>query len=180
FKLFRANFRALVLIAAAFEIPISMIGAFLQRHAYEGRSVIDALNGSTSTSSSSGTTNTAVIIGVAVVGLLVTPFIAGAVSRVVAASYLGEEMGAGPALRAALRRAWALFIAWVLLHLLEIPAFLACVLPGLLVMALFVATAPAIVIEELGPIRGMRRSARLTRPRLFPVMGIALLAGVLA
>jgi hypothetical protein len=50
----------------------------------------------------------------------------------------------------------------------------------LVVIATFVAVAPAIVIEELGPIRGMRRSARLLWPRLFPVMGIALVAGFLA
>jgi hypothetical protein len=40
--------------------------------------------------------------------------------------------------------------------------------------------APAIVVETLGPIQGMRRSARLIKPRLFPVLGIALLSGLIA
>jgi sterol desaturase/sphingolipid hydroxylase (fatty acid hydroxylase superfamily) len=45
---------------------------------------------------------------------------------------------------------------------------------------LFIAVAPAIVVEELGPIRGMRRSWRLMRPRFWPVLGIALLSGLIA
>jgi hypothetical protein len=52
--------------------------------------------------------------------------------------------------------------------------------PGLLVMALCVPVAPAIAIEGLGPIRALKRSFRLVRPRLFPTLGIALLAGLLA
>ncbi len=67
-----------------------------------------------------------------------------------------------------------------MVHVLEIVAGVACILPGLLVMALFVAVAPAIVVEELGPIQGMRRSARLVRPRLWAVLGIALVSGILA
>ena len=48
------------------------------------------------------------------------------------------------------------------------------------VMTLFVVVAPAIVVERLGPIAGMARSWRLTTARFFPVMGVALLAGLLS
>ena len=36
------------------------------------------------------------------------------------------------------------------------------------------------LIEELGPIAGMRRSWRLVRGRFWPTLGIALLAGIMA
>jgi hypothetical protein len=47
-------------------------------------------------------------------------------------------------------------------------------------MAMFVAVAPIIVLEDVGPVKAMRRSSRLLRPRLFPVLGMALLAGLLS
>jgi hypothetical protein len=79
-----------------------------------------------------------------------------------------------------MRRSWALLASFVLVHLLELVAAVACLLPALAVMALFVVVAPAIVIEGLGPIQGMRRSVRLVRGRFWATLGIALLAGVLS
>jgi hypothetical protein len=48
------------------------------------------------------------------------------------------------------------------------------------VMALSVAVSPAIVVEHLGPMAGIRRSWSLLRRRLWPTLGIALLAGLIA
>jgi hypothetical protein len=180
FKLLKANWRTVLLITAAFVVPLHLIAAFVQRNLYGGRSLFDAVNNPTLQSTSSDNARFVVAGVVALVSLLVTPFVAGAISKVVAASYLGGEETVGSALRATGRRAWALLGAWILVHILEVIGGLLCILPGLVVMATFVAVAPAIVIEELGPIRGMRRSARLLWPRLFPVMGIALVAGFLA
>jgi hypothetical protein len=181
FKLLKANWRTVLLITAVFVVPLHIISAFVQRNLYGGRSFFDAINNPT-LQSSGDSSNARLVIGgvVALVSLLVTPFVAGAISKVVAASYLGGEETVGSALRATGRRTWALLCAWIVVHILEAVGFLLCVFPGLVVMALFVAVAPAIVIEDLGPIRGLRRSARLLRPRLFPVMGTALVAGLLA
>jgi hypothetical protein len=142
--------------------------------------------------------------------ILVLPFLAGAISQVVGASYLGEELGPGPALRRTLRRAWALFASWLIVHALELAvvvavpllALVVAVLTGgavqvlavlvavgavlagipvaLAVMALSVAVAPAVVVEELGPIQGVRRSWSLLRRRFWPVLGVALLAGLIS
>jgi hypothetical protein len=180
FKLLKANWRTVLLITAAFVVPLHLIAAFVQRNLYGGRSLFDAVNNPALQSTSGDNARFLVAGVVALVSLLVTPFVAGAISKVVAASYLGGEETVGSALRATGRRAWALLGAWILVHVLEVIGGVLCILPGLIVMATFVAVAPAIVIEELGPIRGMRRSARLLWPRVFPVMGIALVAGFLA
>ena len=115
-----------------------------------------------------------------------------------------------PALRRTGRRAWALFASWVVVHVLELAtlvvlpvvgivlavivdgplravfvvvavvAVLAGIPAALAVMALSVAVAPAVVVEELGPIQGVRRSWSLLRRRFWPVLGIALLAGLIS
>lgn len=140
----------------------------------------------------------ALLIG-ALDGLLVTPLVTGAVAAVVGASYLGQELGVGGALGAAARRWWALILSWVLLLVaVAVPFFVAggliavgavaglpvvvTVLVGILVVALsatvalglgalFAAVVPAIVLEGLGPIAGIRRSVGLLRPRVLPVVG---------
>lgn len=180
FKLLKANWRTVLLITAAFVVPLHLISAFVQRNLYSGHSIFDAVNNPTLQSSNTNDAGLLLSGAVALVSLLVTPFVAGAISKVVAASYLGGEETVGSALRATGRRTGALFVAWLFVHVLESIGFVLCIFPGLVVMAMFVAVAPAIVIESLGPIRGMRRSARLLWPRLFPTMGIALVAGLLA
>ena len=164
-------------------VPLQLVGAFAQRNLLGGRGFLDIVNHPATAQASvdnRSTAQTVVALVTSAILLLVTPFVAGAISRVVAASYLGREETPGSALRATGRRWWALLAAWFLVHVLEAVFFVLCILPGLLVMAMFVAVAPAIVTEELGPIAGMRRSWRLVRRRVFPVLGIALISGLLA
>jgi len=183
FKLFKGNARSVILLTAAFAVPIQLLAAFFQRDLLGGAGISDLLNDPSTALASAEGGDTAGVAGALLTALataLVMPVVAGAICRVVAASYLGEEMSPGDALRAVASRWWAFAVAWVLVHLLEAIGFLMLVLPGLMVMSLMVAVAPAIAIEGLGPIRGMKRSARLVRRRLFPVMGIALASGMLA
>jgi MFS family permease len=182
FKLYKANAKSLILITAAFVVPIQLAAAFFQRNLLGGQSILTVLN-DPATARVGDTSSNAEGIAQLVVylaSILIMPFVAGAISRVVAGSYLGHRIEPSDALRATGRRWWALTAAWFLVHILEALGFLFCILPGLLLMALFVAVAPAIVVEELGPIQGMRRSARLLKPRIWHVLGIALLAGLLA
>ncbi len=183
FKLFKGNARSVILITAAFTVPIQLLAAFLQRDVLGGSGLSDLLNDpSTALAAAEGSDGAGVVgaLLTALATVLVMPLVAGAVCRVVAASYLGEELSPGDAVRAVAPRWWAFALAWILVHLLEAIGTILLVLPGLLAMALMVAVAPAIAIEGLGPIQGMKRSARLVRRRMFPVLGIALASGILA
>jgi hypothetical protein len=44
----------------------------------------------------------------------------------------------------------------------------------------FYVAAPAVVLERIGPIRGLRRSFRLVRGRWWAMLGLALLSGILS
>lgn len=187
FKLFKANARTLILVTAAVVVPLQIVSSFALRGQFQFGvlDALDAVNDPTvaqSIADQQQGSGAEILLGAltAFLGLLVTPFVAGAVSRVVADSYLGRELAAGDALRAAARRFPALLGAFVLVHLAELGGFLLCVLPALALMAMYTMVAPAIAIEELGPIEGMRRSWRLARPRFWPVLGISLLAGFIA
>ncbi len=204
FKLFKANAGAIVAIVAAFSVPLQLLAAWAQRDALSV-GLFDTLGDPSvfdpETAQPFGDFGATVVVSLA--QLLVLPLMAGAISQVVAASYLGERLSAGPALRRTLSRFWALVGGWLVAHLplliglalLGVMLLLGAGLATLLVVfgigvmvltplvlavsALTVAVAPAIVVEELGPLAGVRRSWRLVWGRFWPVLGISLLAGLI-
>lgn len=210
FRLMKANARAVFPIVAVFVVPLHVLAAFAQRNLFGGEGLLDALSDPSLAAEGAFQTDADALVGITagLLNILVLPFLAGAISQVVAASYLGRELGAADALRATLRRALALFGGWVVVHVLEASGFIvaALVLVGLavagapaagvvvatvlailagfpvfvVVLALSVPVAPAIVVEQLGPIAGTRRSWSLVRHRIWSVLGVALLAGLIA
>lgn len=181
FKLLRANFLTVAGIVAVLVIPLQLISAIAQRNFIGGHSIINAFNDAANgiqTQNQSDNSGLARSLS-SLITLLVLPFAAGAISKVVAGSYLGEDVGVWEALGLALRRWWALLLAWFIVHIMELLAGIAVILPGLLVMSLCVAVAPAIVLERLGPIRGIRRSWRLNRPRMWGILGICIVTGLI-
>jgi len=178
FKLLKANWRAALLIAGAFAVPVDIALAFARRNVYGNRGLLEVLNNPSSQPRSNVGSQYEALFVTLLVGSLVTFFVGAALSKVIAASYLGGEETAGSALRSTAQRVAPFLTAWLLVHLLEVIAFPLCFFPGLVVMTIFVAVAPAMSIEGLGPIRAMRRSAALLWPRLFPVMGVVVLCGV--
>ena len=185
FKLFRANLRTVFVIVAVITVPVQLLSAVLLRPVLEQPGMLEMLEDPTvaATAAESNQISTSQGVGLLLtllVSVLVTPFIAGAISRVVAASYLGQEVSAGEALKATGRRFGPLLVSFLLVHLVELGGFLLCMVPALAFMALYVLVAPAVVVEDLGPVAAMRRSWRLVRPRFWPVLGTALLAGFIA
>lgn len=210
FRLMKAHARAVFPIVAVFVVPLQVLAAFAQRNLFGGEGLLDALADPSLAAEGAFQTDADALVGITagLLNILVLPFLAGAISQVVAASYLGRELGAAEALRATLRRGWALFGGWVIVHVLEAAGFIvaALVLIGFAVggapeagvifaallgiftgfpvlvgvLSLSVAVAPAIVVEQLGPIAGTRRSWSLVRRRFWSVLGVALLAGLIA
>jgi len=181
FKLLKANARTILIIVATIVIPVQLISAFAVRDQVS-IGFLNLLNDPTLAGDDSrvdfGNAGVAIITGL--LTLLTGPFIAGAVSRVVAASYVGEVMGPAAALKITARRFGALLAASILVFLVEAVGIALCIVPGLLAFALYTAVTPAVMIEEIGPIQAMRRSFRLLRPRMWAVLGIAVLARIIA
>jgi hypothetical protein len=179
FRLFRANIRAIVIIVVTLSGPLQLIVALVDRSTLHGSGLSMFTQSNLGQQQSIETSRDTAQLIASGLTILVLPYVAGAVSRLVAASYLGDDIPVGLALRAVVRRAPALFLAWVMVHLLEAVGTVLIVLPGLVVMALSVCVAPAIVLEGLGPFRGLGRSWSLGRRRLWGVMGAAIASGIL-
>ncbi len=183
FKLLKSNTRTILIVVAVIVLPLQFGTSFFVRDAFQ-LGIVDVLSDpSLAEPAGEEGPDAGQLIAqlvAALLSIIATPFIAGAISRVVAASYLGQQIGPREALTAAARRFWPLLASFVLVHLVEGVGFILCILPGLAAMAMYTLVAPAIVEENLGPIEGMARSWRLVRPRFWTVLGISLLAGFLA
>lgn len=210
FKLLRANARAVVLVTAVFAVPLNLVTSYLTRGVLGGLTLGDAVDDPTAAQTALETSSAEQAIG-SVISVITTavilPLVAGAVSRIVAASYLGRKEGAADALRVLRRRGVALVVAWLVVHLIELgPAaamgagviVLAVVADGLAAALLalggflvalawvvvatprMIAVSPAIVEEGLGPLAGVGRSWRLTRGRFWGYLGVVVVSGLLA
>ena len=181
FRVLKGNLRTVITVGAVFIVPAGLLAAFLQRDLFGGAGFYGMLEDPSTAEAaaeSSGSQNAATIVALLAESLSL-PFIAAGLARVVGAAYMGGEIPPRVALVAAARRSWALAVAWLLVHLLELVGFVFLVFPGLAVMTWMLVTAPAISVEGLGPIAGMRRSYRLIQRRFLPVLAIALLSGLI-
>jgi hypothetical protein len=186
FAVLRAQPAKVVLIVAIFAVPIDLVSAFLQRGIFGGVGfgalfTADAGSEVWAAAEDDGGAGPVVATLLQYIGpSLILPFIAAALAALIAGWYGGRDLTAGQALAAAGRAWWALLASWLLVHLLEGVAALACVVPLFFVMPMFVCVAPAVALERLGPIQAMRRSWRLARRRYWATFGIAMLTGIVS
>jgi hypothetical protein len=176
FRLVRANVLVLAPTLMLVALPFQALIAYAGRN---NQSLVQILSNLGSLQGQRSTTIHAgdlVLTYLGELGLfLVMPVVAGMVARTVAASYRGEQLSAGEAAALGGRAVVALLVASVLGHLLEVAGFCLCFLPCLVFMAFLFLTGPAIALEGLGPMAGLRRSWRLVRGRFWPVLGTMLL-----
>ena len=184
FKLLKANVRTIVLVSAIFLIPVNLVAAFFQRDLLGGHGFLRLMNDPSllQEAANTGPSNAALVGAVLAVlaSVLVTPFVGGAVSRVVASSYLGDELAPGAAMRATWARFLALLGAFLLTLVLKGVGLLFCFVGALVPMTFFLVTTPAVMVEELGPVQAMARSVGLVRTRFWQVMGVGIVSGLLA
>jgi hypothetical protein len=187
FKVLKANLVVAVLVTAAFQLPLDLISAYLQRNVLGGVGLLRFFQDpSLAQETNALPFNSLGELGgvILIEGLLrqyLIPFLVGcALAPTVMAAYVGEQVTAGQAIGSVLRRLHLALIAFACVHLLELAGAVFCLLPALIPMAFFVLVAPAFSIERLGPINAMGRSVNLVGPRFWPVLGISLLAGLVA
>jgi hypothetical protein len=168
--------RTVLAIAAVVVVPVQLLGAWATRSALPSAELFTGVLGSSVDDTSTvGSGDVLAAFAVLVVENLSLFFLGGALAALMAAWYAGADLGAGAALRASLARGGALVGAWAMLLPVKVVAAVPDYLGLLFVTPVFALTAPAIVLERLGPFAGARRSWTLVLRRFFPVAGVVLL-----
>ncbi len=174
FRVLKLRPRTVLGIAAAILVPVFMVAAFLQRDAANGYTLGSGLSVTQVLATSGGA-----VVGEYLAAILLAAslfFLGGALGRLVSAWYAGGDLTAEEALGAAFRRTPALLAAFAMLLPVKVISGLMCYLPVIPCVTLFSVTAPAIVIEGIGPVAGARRSWQLVARRFWPSVGIIVVA----
>lgn len=180
FNVLRTRPRIVLGLAAIFVVPVQLVVAYLNRNALADlETLLDQVASNAGASQSSVGSPVATYLGI--IGTSLAQTLVGAALAILVVAWYAEEQPDG---REVLRRLWprlpALVVGWLFVHLLWVAGFVVLFIGALVVMALFVVTAPAIAIEGIGPFKGMGRSSNLAGKRFWAALGFALLSGLVA
>jgi hypothetical protein len=186
-QIYRKNFRALVTMVAVVVLPIQVVSILIN---LSSRPSSNATTNTTiggfhfSSGSSDGHDAAVRFTAAIVIGLLAALagwFAVGTCTRGVADAYIGGvKADAGTSLRVFGRN--IISLSW--LALLAFPPILIgllfCFVPGIWLWVSWLVAIPALVIEGQKGTRALGRSFTLVRGRRWPILGLAVLASLLA
>jgi len=185
-KLYVRNARTLIGIVAAVSVPLQIIsglvllsvvtkgdqvgGSVFALHAQQNQS------GATSSQSVDGAVQLVRLVITGVTGVLCT---AGCV-RAVSDAYVDRTPSIGGSLGVAVRRLPVLIVMEIVRYIGLILASIALIIPGVWLYGAWGVATPALLVEELGPVKALGRSRRLVRRRWWPVAAVLLVSNILA
>jgi hypothetical protein len=102
-----------------------------------------------------------------------------ALTYAVGMAYSGAAPAVGDSLGTGLRKWLPLAIATVLSYFAIMLGLILFIIPGLILLAMFFAVHPAVVLEGRGPISAMGRSRELSRGARMRILGIIVVAWII-
>jgi len=172
----KARPKTVFAITAMILLPTEILAAWLAQSGSAFTDLSGALAGNGTGSSVLGGGG---VVVAALIQNLSLFLLGGAIARLVSSWYAGGDMTARQAVGATLQRAPALLGAFAILLPVKLAGLATCGLALPFIVPMMMLTAPAIVIEGLGPIAGPLRSLRLARRRYWPCVGVWALALVI-
>lgn len=177
FNLFKRNFKAAVLVSAVIMVPLSLLGglaaaglaptdfAALEDPNASFEDVLGVFGGVFGA------------IGLAsLIQVLGSILVQAATTRIYSESYRGGSMSAGDALRHGLRRLPAMLGLTLVTAIGSFLGLLLCIAPGVWLYAAWGVAPAALIVEEIGPLRSLRRSFNLVKGNWWRVFGLLFLS----
>jgi hypothetical protein len=180
-KIYRARFGVLVRAVAVVLGPVFALSAIIRISIPNEDTFFDATQPGT-TPDIEGDQIWAFIAGtvlIALLGFIASQLATGACFKAVSGAYLDEEPGWRESLRFARSKLRPLLWLSFLQVLLLVPAFLACVVPGVYLYVAWTVAAPVLLLEDVRGLAALKRSRALVKGRFWPVAGVVVLVFVL-
>jgi hypothetical protein len=172
-KIYRRHFGTLIKLVSLVVVPVGIVSGLVEVSALPQEDELYAAD-----NEALGT----YIAGFAVTAMLsiVAWTVATAASfKAVADAYLGKRPDWRDSLGFVLRRLHSVLWILVLSFLILIPAFVACLLPGIWLSVCYAVAIPAFLTERMKGFQSLRRSYRLVRGRWWPTFAVVFLGYLL-
>ncbi len=178
----KARPKTIFAITAMIVVPVQLLAAFFQRGAAQNFDIGVLLNNSQTSTRGSSALGLG-YLGLGVLGWALSSLsyfvLGGAIARLVSKWYAGVELTAREAVVASLKKTHIYVAAFVLLLIPKAISLAFCYIGAIFLIPLLMLTAPAIMIEDLGPIAGIMRSWKLVSRRYWWCVWIWALSFVL-
>jgi hypothetical protein len=184
-QVYRRNFRAFITMTAVAVVPIEIVTVLVNLSARPSSHTQESTIGGIQFGSSSTGHEEAVRLGasfvVIILAMIAGRLAIGACTRGVADAYLG---GVKADARASLLVAFRSLGSLLWLELLAAPAIgvglLFCLAPGVWLWVSWIVATPVLLVEGVRGTHALRRSFQLVNGRRWPILGLALIAALLA
>jgi hypothetical protein len=180
-KIYRARFSVLVKSVAIVLGPVFALSAIVRLSIPPGEDLFEATQPG-ATPDIEVDQLLAFLAGALVIALLAflaSQIATGACFKSVSGAYLDEQPDWRESLRFARSRFGALLWLSVLLVVLLVPAFLACLVPGMYLYVAWSVAAPVLLVEDVRGWSALKRSRQLVKGRFWPTVAVLLLVAVL-
>jgi len=117
---------------------------------------------------------------IALLGFLASQLATGACFKSVSGAYLDEQPDWRGSLRFARSKLGALLWLSFLLVILLVPAFLACLVPGVYLYVAWSVASPVLLLEDVRGWAALKRSRQLVKGRFWPTVAVLVLIAVLS
>lgn len=183
FAVLKRRPREVLTLSAAFVVPIQLVSAVLLRDVLGAGGFLGTGIGDPTTTvgveDSGEITGLGATVTSAMIALVSLALLTGALAGMVADWYDGVRRPPLAMIRSTLRRAPALIVGVVVVHLLEFVGLIGVFIGSYVLMGLLHLVSPIIVAESVGPFRAIRRSMQLTGSKFWRSMGLPLLVGLI-
>jgi Membrane domain of glycerophosphoryl diester phosphodiesterase len=179
FDLYKEHWQALIQIVAVVVIPLTLLQYFLTDQ-LTTTTTVQGVNGTVTVSSSN--TGRSIVVGLllAVIPLLVTQVLTGAITRASAGSLIGEPPTPGDAFGYGFARLGSILLVGVLVALIVAGGFILLIIPGIIFAVKLIVAVPALVVENRRGTDAISRSWSLTTGHFWHVLGTWFVAAIIA
>jgi hypothetical protein len=181
FEIYRANAASLLLIVAVVVVPLSFIGAVLERVVASPEESTVEILGQPVTTVESRTIIVlvaAAIIAIAI-GLIIWAISEAAILRGAAQATIGDQVDVEESYRWGLRRFGSVLLVAVLVGLAVVGGFILLIVPGIIFIVFLCVSIPALVVENRRGREAMRRSWNLVSGHFWHVLVVILVAAII-
>jgi hypothetical protein len=182
FDLYKRHWQTFIQIVAVVVVPLTIIQYFLQDQlTSEANVVVDQTTGQvTITNPDSFWAATIGSLVFAVIGLLITQVLTGALARAAAGSLVGETPTPGDAFKFGFARLGSIILIGLLVALIVIGGFILLIIPGIIFAVKLSVSIPALIVENRRGTDAISRSWNLTTGHFWHVLGTWIVAYIIA
>jgi glycerophosphoryl diester phosphodiesterase family protein len=182
FDIYKEHWQGLITIVAVVVVPLTLIQYFLTDSVFapDEQGVVFGDN-TVTVSGGRSLWMSLLVLGIsALIGVLITQVLLGALTRAGAGTVVGQPVSVSESFQFGLERLGPILLVGILVALIVFGGFLLLIIPGIIFAVKLTVAIPALVVENRRGTDAISRSWNLTSGHFWHVLGTIIVAAIIA